>query len=332
MAYVRHIARHGAGARERLGGLTAATLGRAFIGALALALAAALAACGGTGSGAGNVEAGETSGPAFEAPTAVPSVTFDAAAATTGGGGQIDTSHVAEGYVAAAAVSTSRLKLQVSAGDMSYNYDLAGDGTPLFAPLNMGDGAYTFRIMQNTSGNNYVEIARAEATVALASEFEPYLRPNRFCTFTDTSASVAQARELAAGAANEGDVMRAVYTWVVDNITYDHDKAAEVSGTTGYVPDPDATLAAKSGICFDYASLAAAMLRSLGIPTKIITGYVSPDGVYHAWNMVYINGSWTTVGFHIDPDTWTRVDLTFAAAGAGDTVGDGSAYTDRYTY
>ena len=215
---------------------------------------------------------------------------------------------------------------------MSYNYDLPSDGSAIVAPLNMGSGSYRVRVMQNTSGNNYVELMGVTVDVALASEFEPFLRPNLFCSYDEASACVAKARELAADAANEGDVMRAVYTWVVDNITYDHDKAAEVSGTTGYVPDPDATLAAKSGICFDYASLAAAMLRSLGIPTKIITGYVSPDGVYHAWNMVYINGSWTTVGFHIDPDTWTRVDLTFAAAGAGDTVGDGSSYTDRYTY
>lgn len=304
----------------------------------ALGLALTLSACGG-GASAGNgggatagATEGETSGPTFEEPASITQATFDAASATTSAGVSIDISHLAEGYVAASAQNANRLKLQVVCGEMSYNYDLPGDGTPIVAPLNMGNGAYAFRVMQNTSGNNYVEIARADATVTLASEFEPYLRPNLFCTYTDDSACVALARELAADAANEGDVMRSVYTWLVENITYDYDKAAQVSGTTGYAPDPDATLEAKSGICFDYASLAAAMLRSLGIPTKIITGYVAPDGVYHAWNMVYINGSWTSVAIRIDPNTWTRVDITFAAAGAGDTVGDGSSYTDRYTY
>lgn len=303
----------------------------------AVTLALTLTACGGgTSEGGGGAAAGtadgETSGPAFEEPTSITQATFDAASATTAAGASIDTSHVTEGYVAASAQNANRLKLQVVCGEMSYNYDLPGDGTPIVAPLNMGDGAYAFRVMQNTSGNNYVEIARAETSVTLASEFEPYLRPNLFCTYSDDSACVALARKLAADAANEGDVMRGVYTWLVENITYDYDKAAQVSGTTGYVPDPDATLEAKSGICFDYASLAAAMLRSLGIPAKIITGYVAPDGVYHAWNMVYINGSWTSVAIRIDPNTWTRVDITFAAAGAGDTVGDGSGYTDRYTY
>ena len=74
------------------------------------------------------------------------------------------------------------------------------------------------------------------------------------------------------------------------------------------------------------------MLRSQGIPCKIVTGYVSPDGVYHAWNMVWIDGSWKTVSFTVNPRDWTRVDLTFAANGAGNTVGDGNNYTDRYVY
>lgn len=74
------------------------------------------------------------------------------------------------------------------------------------------------------------------------------------------------------------------------------------------------------------------MLRSLGIPCQVITGYVSPDDVYHAWNMVYIDGEWVSVEISIKPNSWTRVDLTFAASGAASTIGDGTSYTDRYTY
>ena len=75
------------------------------------------------------------------------------------------------------------------------------------------------------------------------------------------------------------------------------------------------------------------MLRSLGIPCKIITGYVSPDGIYHAWNVVYLDGSWISVEVNVESQTWTIIDLTFAAAGASqEYVGDGTAYTERYTY
>ena len=215
---------------------------------------------------------------------------------------------------------------------MSYNYDLPGDGTPIIVPTNMGDGPYTFRVMQNTSGNNYVELFSVIENVNLSSETAPFLVPNMFVNYNESSAVVAKARELAQGAANQGDVVRNIYQWVVDNITYDHDKAAQLASATGYVPDPDATLASGTGICFDYASLGAAMLRSLGIPCQVITGYVSPDDVYHAWNMVYIDGEWISVEISIKPNSWTRVDLTFAASGAASTIGDGTSYTDRYTY
>ena len=282
----------------------------------------------GTGAGAGG--AGTTSGPDYTMPAEVLTAAYDDAAAKHVGPAGFDLSHLAEGYVAVSATAASRLKLQVSAGDMSYNYDLPQDGTPIVCPLNMGDGAYTFRVMQNTQGMSYVELARTAAQVALASVFEPYLRPSLFCASDDASAAVAQARELAAGAQNQGDVVRAVYTWLCDNISYDYEKAAQVADATGYVPNPDATLETRSGICFDYASLTAAMLRSLGIPCRIITGYVEPDGIYHAWNEIYIDGSWVTAEIRIDPKTWTRIDVTFAAADG--MAGPDATYTDRYVY
>ena len=244
----------------------------------------------------------------------------------------VDTSSLSQGYVCAVGQSDSRLKFQVTCGDAAYNYDLPQDGTPIVCPINMGDGAYTFRVMQNTSGDKYVELFSTSAQVTLDTGFEPFIRPSFYCSYDTSSAAVKKASELAAGAANEGDVLRAVYSYIVNNVAYDNDKAAELATQTGYVPNPDETLASGKGICFDYASLAGAMLRSLGVPTKIITGYVSPDGIYHAWNMVYIDGSWHTVEISVDPDTWARVDLTFAASGALDTVGDGSAYEDRYVY
>lgn len=298
---------------------------------LALAACLVLAGCGGS-DGGGTGEDDSTSGPAYSEPAQVVAASFDPAAASGQNDALIDTSHISEGYVAASAVNGNRLKFQVSCGDMSYNYDLPGDGTPIVCPLNMGDGTYRLRVMQNTGGSNYVEIAAITVDVSMASEFEPFLRPNVFCSFADDSACVQLARELAADAQNQGDVLRSVYRWIQDNISYDTGKAAELADATGYVPDPDATLESRTGICFDYASLAAAMLRSLGIPCKIITGYVSPDGIYHSWNMVYIDGEWISVEISVGPDSWTRIDLTFAAAGAGSTVGDGTDYTDRYVY
>lgn len=313
--------------------------GFAVSGAFAVAVAV-LAAClvlpgcsalDGPGA-AGATDAGTTSGPPYEAPAAVPTATFSEADAVQFATAAIDVSTAPQGYVGVSAQGDSRLKFQAITNEATYSYDLAADGTPLIVPLNMGSATYTFRVMQNTSGSNYVQVAETTADVELESSLAPFLHPDVYCNFTPESACVAKARELVAGAQNEGDAVRSIYEWLVATIAYDDAKAAQLADATGYIPDPDDTLATQSGICFDYASLAAAMFRSSGIPCQVVTGYVSPGDLYHAWNMVYIDGQWVSAQISIEPDQWCRVDVTFAATGSGKNTGDGESYTVRYVY
>ena len=304
-----------------------------------LAAALLLAACGGQAAASGAAAAA----PPTAAPT-VPGTTgggytapplqlspFDAAAAVGENGVLIDASSVAQGYVAASAVNDNRLKFQVVYGESKYNYDLPGDGTPQSFPLQSGDGSYTFRVMQNTTADKYIEICSFTADVQLESEFAPFLRPSQFVDYTQDSACVALAAGLAAEASGEAGAVANIYAYIRDHIAYDRDKAATVQ--SGYLPDPDATLAAGKGICFDYAALAAAMLRSQGIPTKLITGYVSQGELYHAWNMIWLEETgWITVQIEAPAHAWERIDLTFAAGAPGEYTGDGTDYTDRLTY
>ena len=172
-----------------------------------LVCAALLTACGGSsggsgGSGGSGAPGGSgdgggestTSGPAYTMPGSVALVTFNEGAAQTGNECAIDTSQLSQGVVGASARSDARLKFQVVKGEMSYNYDLPGDGTPIIVPINMGDGPYTFRVMQNTSGNNYVELFSVIDNVNLSSETAPYLVPNVFVNYNESSAVVAKAR------------------------------------------------------------------------------------------------------------------------------------------
>ncbi|MGI6627015.1 MAG: transglutaminase-like domain-containing protein [Bacillota bacterium] len=81
-------------------------------------------------------------------------------------------------------------------------------------------------------------------------------------------------------------------------------------------------LEAGKGICFDYSSLLASMLRSLDVPTKLVTGYVAPDYLYHAWNEVYIEGTgWVRINrfysTYKEGEGWMRMDPTFAASMKG---------------
>lgn len=291
---------------------------------MALCAVALLAACG--SGGAGQKANAAPTGADFNPPSQV------AMPVITPGAPSVDVSHTPDGYVVVHATSASRLKCQIKNGEMTYNYDLPNDDTPTVYPLNMGDGTYQFRIMKNTDGSNYIEIDSTTEDVKLSSEYAPYLLPNQYVDYNEDSACVKKARELTASATNQGEAVKCVCEYVVENVTYDTAKAKELSTTNGYIPDPDKTLASGTGVCFDYASLGAAMLRSLGIPTKVITGYVSPGDLYHAWIMVYIDGSWQTGEFAVNPDTWSRVDLTFAASGSTEFTGDGASYTDRYVY
>ena len=271
----------------------------------------------------------ELSGASFELPSTVAEPWLGEG---SGGYPDVNVDNAGDGYVVAQAESDTRLKFQVRLDEQSYNYDLPNDGTQTVYPLNMGDGYYTFRIMQNTSGNNYVELYSIDADVSLNSEFAPFLIANLYCNYNSTSACVDKARDLAGKATNVAEVVRNICVFVADNVTYDNDKARELAEKSGYVPDPDETLATGEGICFDYAALSAAMLRSVGIPAKVMTGYVGKDEVYHAWIMVYIDGTWHCAEFSVDPNTWSRCDVTFASTGATQYVGDASAYTDRFTY
>ena len=247
-------------------------------------------------------------------------------------GVSLDLSAVGEGYVAVSARSDRRLKFQVLKDGNTYTYNLSSEGVPSVFPLQCGDGRYTFRVMENVTENNYAQMYLTECDVTLLDEFQPFLRPSDYSSYSGDSECVRKAAELASGCSGALEVVGAVYSYICRTVSYDSDKAATVK--SGYLPVPDETMRTGKGICFDYASLAAAMLRSQGIPTKIIFGYVAPNDLYHAWNMIYTEESgWVTVSFEVNGKSWNRVDLTFSAGGA-DTkfIGNGSNYTDVYFY
>ncbi len=257
---------------------------------------------------------------------------FNADAAEGRGSTRIDLSSLQDGYVAVSCSSDKRLKFQVICGDETYTYNLSSDGTPSVYPLSCGSGSYRFRVMENIKDSKYAEIYSVTRSVSLSDEFQPFLRPSVYVPYGIESACVKKASELAGGVDTEVELVAAVYTYLCRSIRYDTKKAETVS--SGYLPDPDETMRSGKGICFDYAALAAAMLRSQGIPTKEIFGYVSPNDVYHAWNMFYTAESgWVTVSFEVNPEDWTRMDVTFAANGADSRfIGDGGNYADLYWY
>lgn len=247
-------------------------------------------------------------------------------------GVKLDLSALSEGYVAVSAVSDARLKFQVVKDDIKYTYDIKSDGTPSVFPIQSGNGTYKFRVMENVTDTKYAEKYSEEAEVTLLDEFQPFTRPSDYVNYAQDSQCVKKAEELAKDCVTAVEVVAAVFEYICGHVSYDTQKAKDVK--SGYLPDIDETMRTGKGICFDYASLAAAMLRSQGIPTRVIFGYVSPDDLYHAWNMFYTDETgWVTVDYQVSGGKWSRLDLTFSANGTnGEFIGDGENYSDVYEY
>ena len=124
-----------------------------------------------------------------------------------------------------------------------------------------------------------------------------------------------------------------IFNYVVSNISYDYEKAKTVQ--SGYLPNVDEIISSKKGICFDYASLMTALLRSQHIPTKLEVGYSGE--AYHAWISVYLHEvGWVDNIIEFDGKDWSLMDPTLAASNSASSVkkyiGDGSNYTVKYSY
>lgn len=291
----------------------------------------ALSACGGD-SGGGSDSGGDDGAKkgSYKVPEFKDAV-YDAKKAEGNDEIKIDLSHSSDGYFAVHEDGSSKIKIQVIKDENEYLYDIRPGVDEIF-PLQCGNGAYNIRAMKNAGGTRYFELYSTSPKVKLSNEFQPYLRPNQYADYTKESKCVKRASEIAKSSADEEDFIKQIYEYIGGDYKYDKEKANNME--KGYIPDPDKMLSQKKGICFDYASLAASMLRSQGIPTKIIFGYVGPDNLYHAWNMFYTEKEgWSSVEFKVNPKKWNRIDLTFYANGEDEEfIGDGSNYTEVYQY
>ncbi len=240
----------------------------------------------------------------------------------------IDYSNIKHGYIQAKTKTANhkKLKIQVIKEEVTYNYDLNFDDIYETYPLNMGDGHYIIRALENIEDTRYALLFEFEVDVELENELYPYLYPNQVSNYDKSTQAVIKSFEITQSLETELERVQAIYDYIVSNIDYDWGKVDEVKGV--YVlPVVDETLESESGICFDYAALMTSMLRSQNIPTKLVTGYV--DEGYHAWIEVYIsNIGWIAPHVYFEEEYWTLVDPTFDSLNKNYK----GSYETKYTY
>lgn len=286
-------------------------------------------------SGSSSASRKEHSGPPRDSTPKVLTPSADGVTVYQNDFASIDASNTSQGYVMVKYNGANeKVKLQITCPDQScYTYLISDRGAYDTFPLTAGNGSYTLQVLENVAGDTYTVSLTQSINVSIEDEFLPFLYPNQYVNFHADSQAVSKGSDLAKDTYSDLDVVQNIYNYVIKNISYDTEKAQNVS--YGYVPDVDDTLSSKKGICFDYAALMTSMLRSQNIPTKLEIGY-SGDA-YHAWISTYIDDKgWVDDIIQFDGDTWQIMDPTLAAtndsAAVKKYVGDGSHYVVKYTY
>ena len=200
---------------------------------------------------------------------------------------QVDVSNTSDGYFMAAVQSKNKhkLKLRVVKDGVTLTYDLNNSGSFEVFPLQLGDGKYEISLYENVSGKKYSQEGKVSVTVKLRSKNVPFLGPNQYVNYTKASDAVAKAASVCKGKTGK-DAYDAICNFMKNSFVYDYVKAVSVKA--GTLPDIDGSFAKKMGVCQDLSAIMVCMLRTQGIPCKLMIGYA--DKQYHAWTLTIING------------------------------------------
>jgi len=111
--------------------------------------------------------------------------------------------------------------------------------------------------------------------------------------------------ELVSGLSDSTEQVRAIYTWIAKNISYD--LASYRSSVKESHPD-DNVLKTRKAVCSGYSAVFKQLCEIAGVRTVVIEGYAKGYGytpytkfltTNHAWNAVFLGGAW-----HLVDVTW----------------------------
>ena len=236
----------------------------------------------------------------------------------------IDTSGSIKGYIAVELNNIDKKhKVLVQKGETQYFYTFSPESNKDNLPLQLGEGNYKITVFENISGTSYRQVKSVSLAADFQNDVDPFLQSVQLIEWDPTMPAIAKAAELTKGLESDAAKVAAVHNYVISNVKYDYKK---INGlTTSYIPDTNLTFANGTGICYDFSSLMAGMLRSVGVPTKLVKGY-TPNAVgYHAWNEALIDGKWVVID--------SSYDSQMKAAGSKySMIKDANLYSKTYEY
>lgn len=130
-----------------------------------------------------------------------------------------------------------------------------------------------------------------------------YLLQSRYCPSDKT---LQRAQDVVAGHATGYAQVEAIRAWIHDNTAYRY-------GVSDATTDALDTLAAGAGVCRDFSHVGITMCRNLGIPARMVVGYLhklDPMDL-HAWFEAYIGGRWYTFDATQDEPRGGRIVVAY---------------------
>jgi len=149
-------------------------------------------------------------------------------------------------------------------------------------------------------------------------KFTEYLVATPRTTMSD--GVIEELRSLVPKTDDVSEIVNVVQEWVRDRVSY-------VRGSTHVSSTAQEVWEQRAGVCQDMTHVTIALLRSLGIPARYVSGYLHSNfeaglgekvvGESHAW-VEYFRGSW--VG--IDPTNGSDIGLHHVTVAKGREYGD----------
>ncbi len=193
-----------------------------------------------------------------------------------------------------------KMKVYVTtANGYAQNYAINSGNNELDIPLTGGNTTYNIKILKQVEGTSYTAVEAYDVTLNLSDKSEVYTYSNVIVNFELSDKVVKKAAALTKNCKTEDEVVKKLHKFVVEYFSYDYEKINGLS--SGYIPDIEVVYKDKDGICYDFSTVFAAMLRTQGIAVRVITGYSKKVDGYHAWNQIY----------DAEDDKWYTVDTTY---------------------
>ncbi len=160
----------------------------------------------------------------------------------------------------------------------------------------------------------------------VVDRFDEVLRPTEY---TPASKRIASVGKRIAKYHEPSEAVVAVAEWVRSELDY-------VRGSTGVHSSGLDALREGKGVCQDFVHLSLIVLRSIGIPSRYVSGYHHPhsdavvgdivDGQSHAWLQVW-TGNW----WDLDPTNDSEITEQYIGVGVGRDYSDVSPLKGIYS-